>query len=287
MANISKIKLPNVTDPYQLVDNTALHSSDINNTVTSTSTTQVGSANAVKTAYDKASEANTTATTASSLATQTNNSLKNNTYSFLTYKDNTHTAAQIKALTSAKVGDFYIASDSGAAYVCIKAVSGTASESSWEETGSSIDVSNLVTAYDSTSEVVEPVSVHTIDEFVLKVDVVNNLTSTSTDVPLSAAQGKVLNDSISSIETTAEEANTKATSAETTVNALSSDVSAAQNDISSLQSGKLAISGGTMTGVLTAQNNTSYTTKQVRNIFISTNSPSGGTSGDIWIQYTS
>lgn len=43
--------------------------------------------------------------------------------------------------------------------------------------------------------------------------------------------------------------------------------------------------GGTLTGTLTAQNNTAYTTKQVRNITVSTSEPSGGSNGDIWIQY--
>ncbi len=42
----------------------------------------------------------------------------------------------------------------------------------------------------------------------------------------------------------------------------------------------------TMTSILTAQNNTSYTTKQVRNITLSTSDPSGGSNGDIWIKYT-
>jgi len=44
-------------------------------------------------------------------------------------------------------------------------------------------------------------------------------------------------------------------------------------------------SGGTMTGILTAQSNTSYTTRQVRNIIISTAAPSGGSNGDVWLQY--
>lgn len=44
-------------------------------------------------------------------------------------------------------------------------------------------------------------------------------------------------------------------------------------------------SAPTMTSVLTAQNNTSYTTKQVRNITLSTSDPSGGSNGDIWIKY--
>ena len=46
--------------------------------------------------------------------------------------------------------------------------------------------------------------------------------------------------------------------------------------------------GDTMEGVLVAQNNTNYTTKQVRNIFLSTAEPTDadGASGDIWIVYT-
>ena len=55
--------------------------------------------------------------------------------------------------------------------------------------------------------------------------------------------------------------------------------------VSANVSAKMDISGGTMTGALIAQNNTNYTTKQVRNIFISTSDPSGGSNGDIWIKY--
>ena len=43
--------------------------------------------------------------------------------------------------------------------------------------------------------------------------------------------------------------------------------------------------GDTMQGILTAQNNEEYTTKQVRNIFLSTDDPSGGENGDVWIKY--
>ena len=79
MANISKIKLPDVISPYDIADKIV------------------------------------------------RSNVENNTYKFLTYKDNTHTEAQIKALTSAKVGDFYIASDTGTAWVCVTAINGTAS----------------------------------------------------------------------------------------------------------------------------------------------------------------
>lgn len=75
-------------------------------------------------------------------------------------------------------------------------------------------------------------------------------------------------------------------SVNSTVSAMQSDITIAKNDISNLKTNKMDISGGTMTGALIAQNNTNYTTKQVRNIFISTSDPSGGASGDIWIKYT-
>ena len=81
------------------------------------------------------------------------------------------------------------------------------------------------------------------------------------------------------------------------LNTTNSNVSTNTSDISTLQSGlstananianKLDKSGGTMTGALVAQTNTNYTTRQVRNIIISTADPSGGSNGDIWIKYSS
>ena len=50
--------------------------------------------------------------------------------------------------------------------------------------------------------------------------------------------------------------------------------------------GKLDKSGGTMTGALVAQTNTSYTTAQVRNVTMSTAAASGGTNGQIHYQYS-
>jgi hypothetical protein len=49
---------------------------------------------------------------------------------------------------------------------------------------------------------------------------------------------------------------------------------------------QMPIAGGTFTGIAAAQNNTSYTTKQLRNITLSTADPSGGSNGDVWIKYT-
>lgn len=64
---------------------------------------------------------------------------------------------------------------------------------------------------------------------------------------------------------------------------------ATEADVSALElsvSGKVSKSGDTMTGALVAQNNTNYGVAQVRNIIISTEDPSGGNSGDIWIKYS-
>jgi len=48
---------------------------------------------------------------------------------------------------------------------------------------------------------------------------------------------------------------------------------------------QMPISGGTFTGIAKAQSNTSYTTRQLRNVIMSTANPSGGSNGDIWIKY--
>lgn len=74
-------------------------------------------------------------------------------------------------------------------------------------------------------------------------------------------------------------------SVNSSLSTMQDDISEAKTGVNNLQSSKMNVSGGTMTGALIAQNNTNYTTKQVRNIFISTSDPSGGTSGDIWIKY--
>lgn len=66
------------------------------------------------------------------------------------------------------------------------------------------------------------------------------------------------------------------------VDTLSTSIS---NNYQELDSSKLSKTGGTMTGVLTAQSNTNYTIAQVRNIILSTSDPTGGSNGDIWIKY--
>lgn len=110
---------------------------------------------------------------------------------------------------------------------------------------------------------------YTVDAFTLKSEIVDNTSSTATNVPLSANQGNVLNQAIQQNATNIDNIETEIES------------------INSALSSKLSLSGGTMTGALIAQSNTNYTVGQVRNIYISTEAPTNdvGSNGDIWIVY--
>lgn len=146
--------------------------------------------------------------------------------------------------------------------------------------GGSADLSSFVTADDPSSAIEgtipETFDGHTVDEFLLKTDVVNNLTSEATNVPLSAAQGKILNDTISGMQTSVGQ-----------ISGISESVTTLESEVSVLDSEKLDVSGGTLTGALVAQSNTNYSVRQVRNIIISTSEPtsSDGQDGDIWFVY--
>lgn len=127
------------------------------------------------------------------------------------------------------------------------------------------NVSEYVTAQDPVGivDTVPPTfGGYTVDAFTLKSEIVDNTNSTATNAPLSANQGNILNQGIEEINTT--------------VSGLSSSLTT-----------KLDLSGGTMTGALIAQSNTSYTVGQVRNIYLSTEAPTDdvGNNGDIWIVY--
>lgn len=101
MANISKIKIPSVAQPFNVKDNSALHNSDIDTTVTNTSNTKVASAGAVKTAYDKAVSAETAA-----------NSKTQNT---ITMNGTTNANPTFYAPTSAGTEGYYLKSNGSGA----------------------------------------------------------------------------------------------------------------------------------------------------------------------------
>ena len=196
---------------------------------------------------------------------------------------------------------------------------------------------NIVLASSTTispREIGDTFSGHGFNEFALKDDlphIVNSLTSTSTADALAANQGKVLDETIATVQNrlqtqidaitsqsdvvdvvgTKAELNSysKLIYAEDIVKVLADE--SYDNAITYYRAGAnsptynwtyigsqgpfaaashshsaSSISAGTFTGAVVAQNNTNHPTKQVRNIFLSTGSPSGGASGDIWIKYT-
>lgn len=130
------------------------------------------------------------------------------------------------------------------------------------------NVSNFITAQDPVGivDTIPPTfDGHTIEDFVLQSQVVDNLSSTSATLPLSANQGKVLNQNINNIN---------------------SIVQTNTQSISQLQDNKLSIEGGDLSGSLIVQPKSSLI-GQVRNIYCSTSEPtaSDGVDGDIWIVY--
>ena len=170
----------------------------------------------------------------------------------------------------------------------------------WSEVQSDIP-NNIVLASSTTispREIGDTFSGHGFNEFALKDDlphIVNSLTSTSTADALAANQGKVLDETIATVQNrlqtqidaitsqfyTKSETDNLLSGKQTSITAsgvLKGDgagsVSAATAGVdyaaASHSHSASSISAGTFTGAVVAQNNTNYTTKQVRNIFLST-----------------
>lgn len=124
---------------------------------------------------------------------------------------------------------------------------------------------------------------YTVDNFVLKSEVVDNTNSTEQNVPLSANQGNVLKQAIQQNNTNISNINGQIQTINNNIENINSDVTSLTSSVN----GKLNITGGTLTGQLVAQSNTNYTVGQVRNIYLSTEIPTNdvGNNGDIWIVY--
>lgn len=77
---------------------------------------------------------------------------------------------------------------------------------------------------------------------------------------------------------------TKASENKTLIDTNTSEIASVKESINT----KFDKNGGTFSGVTKAQNNTEYTTAQLRNVILSPNDPdnSVGASGDIWIKYS-
>ena len=100
------------------------------------------------------------------------------------------------------------------------------------------DVTNFVTAEDPTGIVntVPPTfDGHAIEDFVLQSQVVNSLSSTSTTLPLSANQGKVLNQNINSINQNVSNLSTTITNLSSTLPNQINTINSQLGDVSNLQ----------------------------------------------------
>ena len=75
-----------------------------------------------------------------------------------------------------------------------------------------------------------PFEGHPIEDFVLKEEVINNLTSTKTNVPLSAYQGKILNNAIEEHTSDISSINGDVSTLKTDVGSLKTDVGSSKTD---------------------------------------------------------
>ena len=253
--NIKRIKLPGVTEPYNVIDATAIHKTDV---ATSTKAGIVKIGSGITVAADGTISVNATSPVTSV---------------------NGKTGRVV--LTAADVG---------------------ARPSTWTPSKSDVGLGNVDNVKQYSASNPPPYPVTSVNGKTGRVGLtaqdVGALPS-NTVIP-SVPDNIVKYTAISNVETTTPlnadtlqgytadyfATATGLASVNSKVSTMQSDITTAKTNITNLKTNKMNISGGTMTGALIAQNNTNYTTKQVRNIFISTSDPSGGSNGDIWIKYT-
>ena len=120
--------------------------------------------------------------------------------------------------------------------------------------------------------------------------IVSDVSTLSENVKSATTAASEANTKAGNAATAASEANTKAGNAATAAseaNTKAENAASAASSAKSTANAALPKSGGTMTGALVAQTNTNYTTRQVRNVILSTSEPtsSDGQNGDIWLVY--
>lgn len=121
-------------------------------------------------------------------------------------------------------------------------------------------------------------------------DIIDNLTTNSADKVLSAAQGVVIQGLIDALQVELD-SHTHEVADVYGLQTYLDSIDAAYDlatDASTIANAALPKSGGTMTGALVAQNNTDYTTKQVRNIILVAEGEDipTGANGDVCLVYT-
>lgn len=135
---------------------------------------------------------------------------------------------------------------------------------------------------------------YTIENFLLVQNIVDNLNSTEQNKVLSANQGKILNEKITSNSNNISNLSNQQVDINDQLNILNDDVqsfktstSQSINNLNNSIDNKINLNGGNFTGIVKANSNTNYDIGQIRNIFLSTSEPTSanGDNGDIWIVY--
>lgn len=134
-----------------------------------------------------------------------------------------------------------------------------------QDSVNNIDVSQFVKAVDGQGiEATIPPTFdgHTVNEFLLKTDVKNDLNSDDINLPLSASQGKILNEKIIQNQ---------------------ENMGIISEQLNQKLNQKLNKTGGDMSGKLTVVGDSQLNSGMVRNIFITNDTPSNslGKDGDI------
>lgn len=172
-----------------------------------------------------------------------------------------------------------------------------------------VTVEQTGTIYDPNPINANTLNLKSSTDFVLKEEVVNALDNTTVNLPLSANQGKILNDSISDINAalslkapldspaligTPTKQNSEILAKSDVINdvvSTSIDVPLSANQGKLLNDNivlKAPLASPVFTGTPKNSSNTNYTTAQLRNIFFSTSTPAStvGSDGDVCIVYT-
>ena len=133
MAKISKIKLPNSSEVYTIVDSTALHDAS---------------------AFDRAGSASTAEENAKRYADGLLSSV-------LTFKGTKDTVAAVKSIASADKGDIWLVTADNSEWICIETIS-AADATKWEELGRVIEAASTTHTHNVTVNPTSTASVYSM-----------------------------------------------------------------------------------------------------------------------------
>ena len=255
--NIKRIKLPGVTEPYNVIDATAIHKTDV---ATSTKAGIVKIGSGITVAADGTIRLEATSVNGKTGAV-------------------TLSAADVGARPSTWTPS---KSDVGLGNVDNVKQYSASNPPPYPVTSVNGKTGRVVLTAQNVGALPSDTVIPSIPDNIVKYTAISNV---ETPTPLNADTLQGYTADYFATATGLASVNSKVSTMQSDIKTAKTNITNLQTDVTNLKTSKMNISGGTMTGALVAQNNTNYTTKQVRNIIISTEDPSGGDNGDIWIKY--